>query len=122
MIEVVMPFAVCLLKIRRLQDENCPAHLLVDLAVGRDHSRLIEQNRSWLLVFPVASEVEPLRFRVGENVVISVVEIRKLYSRAYLNSQETGSEADILLRHSDQFRIDLGREDALQINDGCRRL
>lgn len=55
MFQTVSAGGVGFRKVRRLQDENGPAHSLVNLAVNGDRSRLVENDRGRFLVLPVTA-------------------------------------------------------------------
>ena len=74
--KVIEALRVGLLKIRTFQDEDRPAHRAVDFTMQRHDAGFIEQDHPRFFIFAVAAEVEALGLRVGENVVIGIVETR----------------------------------------------
>ncbi len=98
-LETISARCVGFMKIRRLQDENRAAHSLVDFAMDGDRSRFIENDGGGLFVFPKTAEVESFGFRIGKDVVVGVVHIRKIDRCSDENRQEIGRECDIFLRY-----------------------
>ena len=106
-----------------VEDEDDGAHVLVDVAAKRDHSGDVEDLRGHgPLVRAVAAEVEALRRRIGEDIVVGVVEIRKLHAGADLDREEHRHEVQVLLGHGRGRGGRRPRKRALEVDDGDRRV
>src|SRR6202022_23578 len=99
MFEAIVPGRIRLLKIRRLQNQNDAAHAIVDFTMNRDYARLVEDDCARFFLLAKAAQVETLRFRIGKNIVISVVHVGKLDGGTDAYGNKIGREGDILLRH-----------------------
>src|SRR5262249_19035224 len=83
-------------EVRRVEHENEPAHVFVDVAVERHKARYIEELRgNRALVGQVAPEIEPLGLRVGKDVVIRVVLVGELDRGARANCEQRRHESQI---------------------------
>ena len=124
MLQTISARCVCFLKIWRLQDEDGPAHSLVNFTMNGDCARFIENDRGRFFVFAITAQIEPFNFRIGKDVMVGVVHIRKLDRRADQDRQEVRRERDVLLRHlGRRFGVLLlGVKIALQINYRRRRI
>lgn len=125
MLQAVAARCICLLKMRCFQDENGSAHSFVNFTMNGDHAGLIENNRGRFFVFAIAAQIEAFCFRIGKNVMVRLVHVRKIDGRADQNRQEVGRERDVLLRHQGGgfgIIIELRTKIALQINDRGRRI
>ena len=83
-------------EVGRVDHHDVRAHLVVDVASDRDHSRLVEDDRP-LGRARVQRELEPLRRREGVDLVPDVVAVGKDHRRAGLDRQDVGHEHAILL-------------------------
>ena len=116
-----------LLKIRIFQDKDRPAHCAVDFTMQRHDTRLIEENHSRVFIFAVATEVEAFRLRVRKDVVIGIIEIRKLDRGPDLNGQNSWTKIEIFLRHLGDWPVwTCYRKNSFEVNDcrwrvGCTR-
>ena len=82
MFQTIVTGRICFLEVRRFQNQNRAAHAVVNLAMHGDHAGFIENNGRRLFLLTVATKIESLRFRIGEDIVIGVVEIRKNHGPA----------------------------------------
>ena len=64
---------VGLLEVRCFQNENRPAHSVMNLAMHGHKAGLVEHNGAGPFISAVAPEIEALRSRIGEDVVVSIV-------------------------------------------------
>ena len=91
----------------------------------RDDAGFVEHDRAGFFLFPVTTEIESSRFRIGKNVVVSLVQIWKLDRAAGMDGNQIGREQHVFLRHlRDVIRLGfrVRREVAFEINDRCRRI
>src|SRR5436190_8461261 len=95
-----MTFAVTQDKVRRIEDEDQRAHMLVNVAAQGNQARRVEHD-GWNRPFvrPVTSQVETLGWREGKDVVISIIEVREQDAGSGLDRQERRHKVEILLRH-----------------------
>src|SRR5438477_8387943 len=91
-IEAIVTSRVRLLKIRRFQNQDRSAHAIMNLAMHRDDAGFIENNRAWLFIFSIPTEIESFRFRIRKNVVVSVVEVWKFDRAADVDSNQVRRE------------------------------
>src|SRR5205085_5848226 len=101
------------------------AHSLVNLAMNGDRSRFIENDCGRLFVLAIPTEVETLRFRIGKDVVISVVHVRELHRCPDQDRQQVRRERDVLLRYLSRRLGGTGlggTKITFQINYRCRRI
>src|SRR6202035_134854 len=69
---------VAFFEIWGFQYQNGSAHPVVNFAMNGDGAGLIENYRGRLFVLSIPAEIKPLQLRVRENVVIGVIEVRKV--------------------------------------------
>src|SRR5436309_481215 len=93
-------FVIACHEIRRIENEDQRAHVLVNVATKRDQAGHIKDHRrNRPFVRAVASEVETLRWREGKNIVKSIVKVWKCHSRARLHRQERRHKLQVFLAH-----------------------
>ena len=82
------------------------------------------ENLRWdrPFVWPISSNIEPLRRRIRKNTMVSVVEVREFYSCADLHWQKRRKKCQIFL--CDLFRCGRSRfgKGAIEVDHGKRRL
>src|SRR3984893_14644632 len=88
MIDSIAATGVALLEVGRFQDQDRSAHPVVDLAMNGDYTGLIENNGGWFLFLAVTAEIKALGFGIRKNVVISVVDVRKIDGCADLDGKQ----------------------------------
>jgi hypothetical protein len=84
-----------------------------------DCPRLFEDDRGRFFVFAITSQIEPFDFRIGKNVMVGVVHVRKIDRRADEDREKVRRKGDVLLRHPSrcfETVVLLGAKIALQID------
>src|SRR5438552_17917716 len=87
------PFRIRHNNIRRVENKNEPAHVLVNITPKRDQARSVKNfGRDRTLFRTITTEIEPFRGRVGKYTVIGVIEVWEFDPRVHLHRQERRSE------------------------------
>src|SRR4030095_1003379 len=118
-----VPVRSCHDEIRSVQNQDQPAHVFVNVAAQRNQTRFFEHLcRYGTFLRAITAEVESFDRRIGKDVVISVVEIRKFNSGSNSDRKKRWNERQILLRDLFRCRRSRARESTIEINDGQRWL
>src|SRR5688572_20629626 len=92
--------------VRRVDDDDIRSHLRVDVAAEANHARFVELHLARLAVL-VEADVELLRRRDREHVVIDAVEVRELHGRAWRHREDARRERLVALLDDPDLRLAL---------------
>src|SRR3954468_3945689 len=82
MFQTIMTRGIRFDEVRRVQNQNGAAHMLVNFAVELYDAGFIENEGGGFFIFTISAEIESSGFGIGENVVIALIEIGEFHECA----------------------------------------